>query len=114
MAERQLLDEILLGMSALGGRGFRNNAGVAFHHNGDVVRYGVGMPGGSDLIGWMPLKLGERQLAIFTAVEAKTGRQKLTDHQARFLEVVREAGGLGLWGSDPVKILAELRRLTQT
>lgn len=116
MAERDaLIDPILLGASAMRGRLFRNNSGVAFHKDGSVVRYGVGQPGGSDVIGWMPWTVRPRDvgltIAVFTAIEAKTGAQKPTEAQDRFLEIVRKAGGLGLWGNDPAKILDELKGL---
>ena len=114
MAERdELLDPILLGATRLGGRLFRNNSGFAFHRDGSVVQYGVGSPGGSDLIGWMPRLIDfddiGKVVAVFTAGEAKTGKSRLSNSQRRFLEIVEESGGIGLWGRDPTAVLEELK-----
>lgn len=115
MAERHdVIDPLLLAASRLGGRLFRNNAGVAFHKDGSAVRYGVGSPGGSDVLGWFPVRVDERHLgqvlAVFTAIECKTGNQKPSKDQERFLQIVRGNGGLGYWGSDPEEILAKIER----
>lgn len=114
MAERdELLDPILLGASRLGARLFRNNSGIAFHKDGSVVSYGVGSPGGSDLIGWTPRLINfndvGKVVAVFTAIEAKAGKTRLSNSQRRFLDIVNEAGGIGLWGRDADEILAELK-----
>jgi hypothetical protein len=113
MPERDaVIDPVLLGASALGFRLFRNNSGVAFHQDGSVVRYGVANPGGSDCLGWSlfhvkPADVG-RTLAVFTAVECKTGHQRPTPEQRRFIQVVNDAGGIALWGTDPAVILGQL------
>jgi len=54
--------------------------------------------GSSDLIGWRsvtvrPEDVG-RRLAVFVAIEAKTGGARLTKEQRAFVEAVRAAGGL--------------------
>jgi hypothetical protein len=113
MPERdEVTDPVLLGASGLGCRLARNNSGVAFHQDGSVVRYGV-FPGGSDLIGWSPLLITPEHVgitvAIFTAIEAKTRTVSLTKPQRDFLDIVNRAGGIGLWGRDPKRILAELQ-----
>lgn len=69
-----------------GGRLFRNNTGRV-NVDGRWVHYGIPSRGGSDLIGWMPG-------AVFTAVEIKVGRDRLTAEQAAWLEAVRAAGGI--------------------
>jgi hypothetical protein len=74
--------------------------------NARRVRYGVFGPvqgvkdsgGGLDLIGWTPLIITERHVgslaAIFTAIDAKTGGQRLAPNQRNFAQVVTAAGGL--------------------
>jgi hypothetical protein len=115
MAERKdVLDPILLGASALGGRLFRNNSGMAFHKDGSVVRYGLASPGGSDLIGWMPHRVTEsdlgRVLARFTAVEGKWGSTRMTPAQRAFLEIVEASGGIAVVGKNPDEILEILAK----
>lgn len=102
MREGELIRRILLQASESGVRLFRNNTGVGWvgtvvtktprlivlkdyrpMHAGLVV-------GGSDLIGWSPVD----GRAIFTAIEAKTGRLKPTHEQESFLAAVELAGGI--------------------
>lgn len=113
MAERDLIDRFLLLSSKAGMRFSRNNSGIAFHKDGSVVSYGVFSPGGSDCIGFVPhvvrpVDVGST-LAIFAAVELKTGKQTLTEDQQRFLRIVDRAGGLAAWGRDEVDVMKKLR-----
>ena len=77
-----------------------------------VIRYGVCNPGGSDLIGWRPVIVAPEMVgkpaAIFTAVETKFGRGKLTDGQRNFLEHVRLAGGIAVESRDLNQTIAEV------
>lgn len=77
---------------------FRNNVGQYRTENGAVIRYGVCNPGGSDLIGWTehmvtPLDVG-RKVAVFTAIETKNERGRVTAAQINFLSQVKRAGGI--------------------
>lgn len=66
---------------------FRNNVGVLTDKDGRFVRFGVGGPGGADLIGIF-LSGGR-----FLAAEIKTDRGKQTDEQKRFEQLVIAKGG---------------------
>ena len=106
----EVLHPVMLGASRKGHRLFRNNQGVAFHKDGSAVAYGVGHGlGGSDAIGWTRLvvtpEMVGKPVAVFTAIETKTGRKKPTDKQEKFLLAVAEAGGFAMWGNDPEGIL---------
>lgn len=95
--ESNLLTAILLECGSGATRLFRNNVGVLQDRNGQHIRYGVCNPGGSDLIGWTkvtvtPEMVGQT-LAVFTAVEVKTGTGRLTPEQHTFLNVVESSGG---------------------
>lgn len=88
---------------------FRNNVGVGWA--GRVVRVDGGIliadprplhaglcEGSSDLIGWRtveirPEHVGHR-IAVFAAIEAKTGSGRPSKLQRAFLDAVRNAGGL--------------------
>ena len=76
---------------------FRNNCGKLMDRNGRLVQFGVGNPGGSDLIGWTPVTITEEMvgqtLAVFTAIECKSAIGQPTDAQVSFLEAVRRQGG---------------------
>lgn len=76
---------------------WRNNSG-AYIKDGFFVRYGVASPGGSDLIGFTPVKITMRHvghtLSVFTAIEVKTKTGRPTLEQQNFLDVVRRAGGI--------------------
>lgn len=88
MAERDIQHAIL---EALGAdprvRLLRNNVGVAEIH-GRRVAYGVGGPGGSDLIGLLPAAGGR-----FIALEIKTDRGRVSPEQEQFIRAIRRNGG---------------------
>lgn len=96
--EAQIQQDIRL---ALGRRSvlFRNNSGAyQCPKTGRWIHYGVGSPGGSDLIGWHSITVTEdmigQKLAVFLAVEVKTPNGRVTDAQANFVDQVRNAGGI--------------------
>jgi len=89
---------------------FRNNTGMGWA--GSVVsrtsnsihmqdprplRAGL-VQGSSDLVGWTSVEITPemvgKKAAIFTAIEAKTGRGKATKAQKLFLEAVITSGGI--------------------
>lgn len=85
-SESVILRKIMLAASKVGARLFRNNVGFAKY--GDVVvKYGVGNPGGSDLIGIAPD-------GRFLAIEVKKPGEYPTPEQRRFIEGVIAAGGI--------------------
>lgn len=84
--EGALMRRIMLALSEAGARVWRNNAGFATYPNATVVKYGIGNPGGSDLIG---LYKGR-----FLAVEVKVPGENPTPEQTRFIEGVLAAGGI--------------------
>ncbi len=96
--ESALLYRLLLRCSALGVKLWRNNCGQLQARNGQWVRYGVGNPGGSDLIGYLPVVIGPehvgRTLAVFVAIEAKTATGTLRAEQAQFLNVAGKHGAI--------------------
>lgn len=97
MRESALQQEIRL---ALGRRSvlFRNNQGAYTDERGRFIRYGVGQPGGSDLIGWHSITITPdmvgKKVAVFMAVEVKTQNGRVTDAQQNFVDVVNKAGGI--------------------
>jgi len=79
---------------------WRNNCGQLPDRTGRPIRYGVGNPGGSDLIGIAPD-------GRFLAVECKTAIGQPTDAQVRFIDAVRAKGGragIARSAEDAVKI----------
>lgn len=117
MKESELLKQIQLAFTTIGARLFRNNTGstwvgkstvfkkpsVVSVGPGDVVvrnarpfRAGLCV-GSSDLIGWTTIIITEdmvgTRVAIFTAIEGKTGTGRATKEQTHFLNAVRISGG---------------------
>lgn len=99
--EKEFMDETRVALQdAYDCRMFRNNNGVAefFDKKGKkmVVRYGLGV-GTSDLIGWTPVTITKdmvgKQVAVFTALEGKRGRGRLTKAQEAFIDLVHRVGG---------------------
>lgn len=99
MTEAELLKHLLVEVSRLGARVFRNTVGVGRHEDGRVVVYGL-CPGSSDLIGWTPLTVTAdmvgRTLAVFTAIEAKSARGRASAEQINFLKAVDGSGGIAI------------------
>lgn len=95
--ETPLMRHIMYALSQSGATVFRNNVGVARYPDGSRVRYGL-CPGSSDIIGWTPVTITPdmvgRTVAVFTAVEVKTNRGRVTVKQDNFISRVREAGGI--------------------
>jgi len=100
VSEAQTLNQILLACSQGPTRLMRVNAGQAWA--GVIVKrtattitllnpYPVKLAheGVSDLLGWTTVD----ERAIFTAIEAKFGRNKPTDAQLSFIDAVVKAGG---------------------
>ena len=62
------------------------------------MQFGVGSPGGSDLIGYRrvtvtPEMVGQ-DLAVFAAVEVKTPKGRVKPEQQQFVDHIRGAGGI--------------------
>lgn len=87
MRESALMRQIMVRASELGGRLLRNNNG-AYKIGKRFIRYGVGGPGGSDLIGWT-------HDGRFVAVEVKAG-SPTTKEQLQFLQEVIRSKGIGI------------------
>ena len=79
-----------------GGRLLRNNVGATKIGN-RFIEYGLGK-GSSDLIGWTTIEITEKmigkKIAVFTAVELKTEKDRASKEQINFVEQVHQAGGL--------------------
>ncbi|MCK8785229.1 VRR-NUC domain-containing protein [Roseomonas sp. NAR14] len=112
MTEAQIQAAIML---AVGGREdtrvFRNNAGVAHYPDGSVVRYGVGNPGGSDLIGIQavtitPAMVGQ-VIGRFVALEVKANG-RATQEQRAFIAMVLRFGGVAGVVRSPEEAVAVL------
>lgn len=77
----------------------RNNVGRARAGN-RVIAFGVGGPGGSDLIGWKEVEITQEmvgtKVAVFAAVEVKEGTGRASREQKQFLDAVDRAGGIAI------------------
>lgn len=126
MAEKTLNDKIMLALSKLRTRIFRNNTGTGWQgepqwqgrhlllRNARPIHAGL-IKGSSDLIGWTVVEITPemvgRKVAVFTAIESKFGGTTLKPEQAAFIKAVRTAGGFaGIAHSVPeaVEIVSQL------
>ena len=108
-----------------GGRLFRNNVGTGYQgkslrlENGDVlikhprlINFGL-KKGSSDLIGWTTIEITPemigKKIAVFTAVELKTEKDRASKEQINFIEQVHKAGGLAgiVYNEDEYKKIFE-------
>lgn len=98
MKESNIQRLIMLATSEAGSTMFRNNIGAYTTPDGYRVKYGVGNPGGADLIGITPVTITPdmvgRTVGVFTAIEVKTKTGKPTAQQLNFRRVILENGGI--------------------
>ncbi len=118
MKHGALVQQVLIHVSRLGWRMFKNAVGSAWHgyvteeymisnkkgdhkvielHKAYKINYGL-QPGSSNLVGYRTVKIRPedvgKRLAQFCAVECKTGQYALvTEEQRNFLSQVQKAGG---------------------
>jgi hypothetical protein len=97
-SEQAIQQSIILAHSKGPTRLLRNNCGQCQTKDGRIIRYGVGNPGGSDLIGFHTITITPemvgRRVAVFTALEVKTATGRATEQQQRFLAMVKAHGGI--------------------
>lgn len=99
MKESQLQKQVRLALSRAGALTFRNNCGNAEYwneHAADVdrVAYGVGGPGGSDLIGMVPMPDGVgRAFAMELKAPGASTKPARAALQAQFRALWRSKGG---------------------
>ena len=119
MSEKNIQSLVMMATSQVGATVFRCNTGngvagakmfrveksgpVVLQPGDWVVRHGSRIQygltqGGSDIIGWLPVKITldmvGRTLAVFLSLEVKTEKGRTTPEQINFIQQVRRAGGL--------------------
>lgn len=105
----------MLALSYAGSTVFRNNCGVSVLSDGRRIRYGVGNPGGSDLIGITPVTITPdmvgRTLGVFTAIEVKkpTG-SRISQDQKNFIAAIINSGGYAGVARSPEEALEIIKK----
>jgi hypothetical protein len=98
MTESDILRTIQLDLAHGPVRLLRNNVGALKAANGQMVRYGCGGVGGSDLLGWRTITITPdmvgQSVAVFAAIEVKTPQGRVTPEQQNFIDRVAHFGGL--------------------
>ena len=100
-SETEIQQQIRLQCSKGGVRLWRNNSGsLPDPRTGRYVQFGVGSPGGSDLIGYRRVRVTRemvgQEIAQFAAVEVKTPRGRVRPEQQQFIDHIVSAGGIGI------------------
>jgi VRR-NUC domain len=90
---------------------FRNNVGRLEWQPGKWLNYGLCV-GSGDLIGWTPRLIAGQQVAVFTSIEVKSERGRLTEEQENFGRVVTEAGGISVVARSVEEALSALTKPT--
>ena len=89
-SETPTIKRIQMRASEMGGRLFRNTVGNFLNPKGGWVSVGL-CEGSHDLIGFLPLNIGECTLPIFTAIEVKAGSTATTQQQKKFEQQFRKS-----------------------
>ena len=115
MKESIIMKHCMLALSDAGVLVFRNNVGQYQTTEGRVIRYGVGNPGGSDLICCVPVTITAdmvgKTVGVFAAPEIKTSTGKLRKDQVTFQQAVLNAGGIAGVARSPEEALELISRL---
>jgi hypothetical protein len=106
ITEKNIQSEIMLALSGEGCLIFRNNSGSYKTPGGGYVKYGVGNPGGSDLIGVCD---GGR----FLAVEVKTNKGRPSQAQLNFIKLTNSKGGVSFIARSAEEAVRKLKELTE-
>lgn len=98
-SETEIQQQIRLQCSKGGVRLWRNNSGsLPDPRTGRYVQFGVGNPGGSDLIGYRRVRVTAemvgQEIAQFAAVEVKSARGRVRPEQQQFIDHIVSAGGI--------------------
>lgn len=127
MNESVVQQQVRLALARLGAQVWRNNSGACTDDTGRLIRYGLGNDSAqlnaviksSDLVGVVPVTITPemvgRTIGVFVAVECKrpgwhlTPGDKRGQAQQRFIDLVREVGGLGGFATDPADLAQILR-----
>ncbi len=102
MKESDILRACMIALSEAGCTVWRQNVGVLRNENGVPIRFGLCV-GSSDLIGITPD-------GRFLAIETKTAKGRIRPEQQRFIDAVREKGGIAGIARSPEDALDLLRR----
>lgn len=106
MREQEIQKRIMLAASRERAKIFRNNVGRAWAGAAKRTKDGgVFIPdarpfhaglikGSSDLIGWTPVTIEGKQVAVFTAIECKTPTGRTSPEQQKFIDNVTRDGGI--------------------
>lgn len=116
--ETNLFNRIRLATSRLGARMFRNNRGLFLTLDGErKTRAGLEPNGSSDAIGWTPVTITPamvgQKVAVFTAIEIKTGSVPVTEDQSNYVDQVNKAGGLAGIAYDESDAIDIIKRLQE-
>jgi hypothetical protein len=103
MRETDIVQQCRLEAHKYGLTLFRNNSGKLEDKNGRWVSFGVGQPGGSDLIGW------HNGTGRFVAFEVKMPGKKAKPEQRNFIAQVIAAGGIAgvIYSPEDMKSLVD-------
>jgi hypothetical protein len=113
MKELNIQRLIQIAASESGTITFRNNCGAYKTEEGGYVRYGVGSPGGSDLIGITPVivtpEMAGKTIGVFTAIEVKTPIGRISKDQQYFTSAINKAGGIAIFARSADDAIFELQ-----
>lgn len=112
--EHVIQNEIRLALAKAGVPAFRNNVGAYKTQDGRFVTFGVGEKGGSDLICITPVKITEDMIGatvgVFTAIEVKTPKGRVSKEQEAFISAVLNYGGFAGVARSDVDALRIVRK----
>jgi hypothetical protein len=116
-SEQHIQQHIRLACGTGATRLFRNNTGVLRDQHGRPVSFGL-CKGSADLIGWttrtITADMVGQQVAVFTSIEVKAARGRLTPEQRQWLAAVETAGGIAGVARSVADAEALLRNATGT
>jgi len=104
MKETNILRLTLITLTKVG-RYFRNHVGLIKAADGTVHKFGLTV-GSSDIIGFTPITINGKRIAVFTAIEVKSATGKPSKEQDNFIKMVKDNGGIAGIVRSPEESLA--------
>lgn len=93
--ESNIVTAIICHATDMGHRLFRNVRGMFLTQDGKrKVIAGLQPNGASDAIGFTKVRIGTRDVAVYTAIEVKTDTGRPSQEQIAYIEFVKKSGGI--------------------
>lgn len=113
--ENDFRTQLVNALRKVGLRAWKNNCGAWKTPSGAYVRYGVGNPGGGDILLIKPVLITQamvgQTIGVFASIECKIGNNKPQEAQDYFAKQVTNAGGVTMLSTKEEGVMMPINRM---